>query len=240
MTASYNGSFSGYWYVARKLMLSKGYDRSLTATQGDPLGIFSLRKKTYDMAIKSGSLTATSTGGVGGLNYVGDNIADDYYDDGEGNLVRTSNGEKIGSVFIDEGMFVVTSSTYREVATSITSVKFNTEIRHINFSVFCKCQPNELNFTLNHTAASTASLCASNENIEQGYNNIYTKSSITGSTDRFEYWSDLVSSGYAFAPMITSVGLYNENNELLAVAKLARPVKKPTDLPITFKVSIDI
>jgi hypothetical protein len=40
--------------------------------------------------------------------------------------------------------------------------------------------------------------------------------------------------------MITSVGLYNENNELLAVAKLARPVKKPTDLPITFKVSIDI
>ena len=33
---------------------------------------------------------------------------------------------------------------------------------------------------------------------------------------------------------------YNNNNDLMAVAKLARPLKKPTDLPITFKVQIDI
>lgn len=240
MTASYNGSFSSYWNVVRRVMVRNGYDKSLTATDGDPLGIFTLRKNTFDTSIMSGTLTATATGNSNGQNFVGDNIFGDYYDDGEGNLVRASNGDKVGSVFLNEGMLVVTSSTLREVATSITSVSFKTSVQHTNLNVFCKCQPNELNFTLNHTAASTASLCALNENIEQSYDNLYKKSSLTGSTDRFEYWSDLVSSGYAFSPIISSVGLYNDNNELLAVAKLTKPVKKPTDLPITFRVSIDI
>ena len=39
---------------------------------------------------------------------------------------------------------------------------------------------------------------------------------------------------------ITSVGLYNHNNDLLAVAKVATPLKKPNDLPLTFKVQIDV
>lgn len=240
MTSSYNGSFSGYWHVVRKIMINNGYDKSLTATTGDDLGVFTLKKRTYDTGIISGSLTATCTGNEFGQNFVGDNIADDYYDDGYGNLVRSSNGDKIGSVFLDEGMFVVTSSSMREVATSITKISFKTRVKHSNLNVFCKCQPNELNYTLNNTAASTASLCAFGESIENVHNSIYTKTSITSSTERFEYWPDLVSSGFAFSPMISSIGLYNDNNDLIAVAKLTRPVKKPTDLPITFRVSIDI
>ena len=46
--------------------------------------------------------------------------------------------------------------------------------------------------------------------------------------------------GAGAGPYITTVGLYDNNNDLMAVAKLARPLKKPTDLPLTFKVQIDI
>ena len=71
-----------------------------------------------------------------------------------------------------------------------------------------------------------------------GCNNLLTKSPITGNTDRFQYTSSIT--GVGAGPFITAVGLYNNDNDLMAVAKLAKPLKKPTDLPITFKVQIDI
>ena len=74
--------------------------------------------------------------------------------------------------------------------------------------------------------------------ISEAYNNLWTKSPLTGSTDRFSYTPSMTGAGAG--PFITTVGLYNNNNDLMAVAKLARPLKKPTDLPLTFKVQIDI
>lgn len=232
MTASYNGSNSAYWNVVRRVMVDRGYDKSLTATTGDELGIFILKKNTFDIGVLSGSLTATATG----LNFSGNSIADEYYSDEYGNLVRSSNGDKLGTVFLDEGLLVVTSSDYREIATSITSVSFKTRMQHTNFNVFCKCQPNELNFSLNHTAASTASLSSSS--LAQGFDNLYTKSSLTSETNSFTIWEDLTLSGYDFSPFITSVGLYNDDNELLAIAKVSPPVKKTFENEKTFSVRL--
>jgi len=45
--------------------------------------------------------------------------------------------------------------------------------------------------------------------------------------------------GSEFTPYITSIGLYNDANELLAVAKLSRPIKKSIDLDMTFIVKLD-
>ena len=61
---------------------------------------------------------------------------------------------------------------------------------------------------------------------------------MTGSTDRFTYSPSITGAGAT--PYITAVGLYNNSNDLMAVAKLARPLKKITGLPMTFKVQIDI
>ena len=38
---------------------------------------------------------------------------------------------------------------------------------------------------------------------------------------------------------ITSVGLYNDNNELLATAKLSEPLKKSSDTEFTIRVRLD-
>lgn len=42
-----------------------------------------------------------------------------------------------------------------------------------------------------------------------------------------------------FTPYITTVGLYNEENELLAVAKLSKPIKKPKSTDMVIKIKID-
>ncbi len=47
-------------------------------------------------------------------------------------------------------------------------------------------------------------------------------------------------SGSSFQPYITSVGLYNDGNELIAVGKLSQPLTKPADTELTIQVKLDI
>jgi|10_taG_2_1085330.scaffolds.fasta_scaffold56004_2 hypothetical protein len=235
-TASWSGSNSSYWLNTRMLLKNEGWGNSFTATTGlnTDIGVFALRKKMFDIGVVEGGLTATATG----VTYDATSIAGDYYDSGSGALIQKSSGNTVGIVIPDSGMFVVTSSTVREVATSVTSVSFKSRVMHTNLNVFCKCQSNELNFTFNPTAVMTGSLTSSS--IVESFDNLLTKSNLTADTGNHKYWSDLVSSGHKFSPVISHVGLYNDSNELMAVAKLAAPLKKPTDLPITVRVSVDL
>lgn len=43
-----------------------------------------------------------------------------------------------------------------------------------------------------------------------------------------------------FTPYVTTIGLYNAANELMAVAKLSKPIKKASNVDMTFNVSLDI
>lgn len=43
-----------------------------------------------------------------------------------------------------------------------------------------------------------------------------------------------------FTPYVTAVGLYNTEGELLAVAKLSKPIKKALDTETTFDIQIDL
>ena len=56
--------------------------------------------------------------------------------------------------------------------------------------------------------------------------------------DNYTYRSFVT--GSDFSPYITSIGLYNDLGQLLAVAKLAQPIKKRNDVDINFLVRIDL
>ena len=47
------------------------------------------------------------------------------------------------------------------------------------------------------------------------------------------------STGSEFGTYITNIGLYNDENELLAISKLSNPIKNDKDLPISFLVRFD-
>ena len=245
-TASVTGSKSGYYMSVGLLLKNRGFTDSFTGTTTgaiaaagvNDIGVFTLRKRFFDIGLEKGGLTATVTG----VNYAGDSIAGDYYDSGSGQFIRKSTGDTIGAVLVDDGMFVVTSAAMREVATAVTGIIYKSKVLGTSINVFCKCQPDEMNYTTNITSALTGTVSSDGTAIpgemSQAYNNLWTKSPLTGSTDRFQYTPSMTGAGAG--PFITAVGLYNNNNDLMAVAKLARPLKKPTDLPITFKVQIDI
>ena len=75
----------------------------------------------------------------------------------------------------------------REVATAVTGIIYKSKVLGTSINVFCKCQPDEMNYTTNLTSALTGSVCSDTTSageIQQAYNNLLTKSPITGSTDR--------------------------------------------------------
>lgn len=238
--SSVTGSTSAYYKTIGMTLFSRGIMDSLTGSDPDvcpDIGVVMLKKRKFDVGIKKGTIFATATGDTS--SFLGsDPMTGDYYDDGEGNFVRSTDDLKIGVVDYDNGFLVVTASEFREVALSLTSFSYNPVINNTNISIFCRANPYELNFSTNHTFFNQVAL--SSTETEQRYNNLATSLPLTASSSASIFDSTFYEDKENFQPYITSVGLYDDNNECLAIAKLTRPFQKPSDLPITFKVSIDI
>ena len=156
-TASVTGSKSGYYMAVGLLLKNRGFTDSFTGTTTgaiaaagvNDIGVFTLRKRFFDTGLEKGGLTATVTG----VNYSGESIAGDYYDSGSGQFIQKSTGDTIGAVLVDDGMFVVTSAAMREVATAVTGIIYKSKVLATSINVFCKCQPDEMNFSTNFTSA---------------------------------------------------------------------------------------
>ena len=70
----------------------------------------------------------------------------------------------------------------------------------------------------------------------------YTSSVDSNVSAGFEHWDmsgSVDRTGSFLAPTITTIGLYDDDCSLLAVAKLANPIKSLPDLPINFLVRFD-
>ena len=74
-------------------------------------------------------------------------------------------------------------------------------------------------------------------NIDE-FNRTINQSIIAESLNRDELIPE--ASHSLFSPYVTTIGLYDQNYALLAVGKLAKPIKTSTDTPITYVVRIDL
>ena len=137
-------------------------------------------------------------------------------DDGYGNLYTGS--EHIGNIFYAQGLAIITnqSSSYQNLLTgsfaSTASISFQNE--HIIYENEVRCIVRESDFNLS-----------------------YNPSLVTGS------YENGVLRGFAtasfFQPYATTIGLYNDNNDLLMIAKLAKPIALSSDTDMTFIVKYD-
>jgi len=94
----------------------------------------------------------------------------------------------------------------------------------------CKIRDFEYNYTYNPTVVSSS--------VGTVYDNSDEIYSTSGSINKGDLTSNIT--GSSFRPYITTVGLYNDSNELIAVGKVNRPVPKTQDTEMTIIVKIDI
>lgn len=151
-------------------------------------------------------------------------------DDGEGNLYISGSNptEYIGDVIYSHGILCITHDFYK--VSSIRNVTFKSSHPIFTHNYHCKIRESELNYTYNPSALS-----GSLKTVYDNNGNIYSTSASV---------SDGVISnnvtGSEFQPYITTIGLYNDANELIAVGKLNRPVPKSQNTEMTIIVKIDI
>jgi hypothetical protein len=132
-------------------------------------------------------------------------------DNGEG--ILTSGGNTLGIINYSHGIVVFTHNIpYAYWAyTSNMSCSFQSSRTIYETQYKCTIRPEEFNFSLN-------------------------PSLISGSTEGTVY--DFVTGSY-FSPYVTTVGFYNEAQELLMVAKLGQPLPTSRTTDTTILVNID-
>ena len=132
---------------------------------------------------------------------------------------------KVGYVFYQHGMIVVSDPRPKYQ---------NIFLGNGNWDYTSK--PFQLDYRATKTVEEVSILCEINKNEY----NVSSNPSVRINNDLSEYQLKDAVTTTDFRPYITQVGLYNDNGELLALAKLGSPLKKREDVDVTINIKFDI
>lgn len=184
--------------------------------------LVSIPKEVYGHAIKPGSFSmaagensgryVSSSFVSGGYIIQTDRDGFRIYDDGEG-ILRDADkaGMKVGDIIYTHGHIIITDETTVTELQDDFTVAWQSSHTVYTHHYRCKATDSQLNYS-------------QNPSIKSGSNG---------------YVYDYATGSY-FQPYVTTVGLYNDANELVAVGKLAQPIPKSRYTDMTFVVNFDI
>lgn len=227
-TASFNtdGTITGaaytpnyYNYLSSTLLA----DRYFPTGSNDIIGVISIPSNLFGQYVKPGTLILS-------------NSLFTLHDDGEGNVITGS--LKVGDIIYEHGIIILTSdgipkldgygfATYGTGSYGVGDVSFiedfitgsnitcsfSSSLNILETQYKCTIRENEFNFSQNPTLISGSS----NSGV------IY----------------DFATGSY-FSPYVTTVGLYDNSYNLLAVAKLAQPLPTSAVTDTTILINLDL
>jgi len=213
-------------------------NRFFPTASGAEVAVISIPSKLYGDYITPNSLRLKVTpGGTGSYTAV---------DDGEGNVILEGTNEHLGNIIYTHGIIILTvsGSITQGYGTSIYGVSlygagypppidwvtnpltcsFSSSMTIYEAQYKCTIRESEFNATLNPSAQKSGSVVQ----ISGSY--FYQRGDGT--------LNDNVTGSY-FSPYVTTVGLYDEAQNLLAVGKLAQPLPTSDTTDTTILVNID-
>lgn len=239
---NYDGVYEYVQYSSiRHLFYDRGvfYSGSRLTTQslaGIPNDsyVISVGQYFYGERVKPGSFELS-------LDAITAVVTDDTY----GNLIvsQSGTGSYVGNIFYDYGIAVVTQNTASAVSTvGSNGIKIvnGTEI-YVDYSSDVKITRHEINVKVED---KDYNLSLFNPSMRQ----IYTNTGSVGQsfvdmnipqTASYAWTLYNLMHGGVIKPYITSVGLYNDRYELLAVAKFSTPIQRTFDMEQIFIVRFD-
>jgi hypothetical protein len=215
------------------LQTTISYPKYFPTGSGDIIGVISIPSRLYGDYIQPNSFYLST-------------ISGSVIDDGEGNLLNQSS-EIIGNIFYYQGLAVITTGTPEgygfvsygntayggeggdnaSISDYITSnnitCSFSSSYKIHETQYKCTIRENEFNFSQNPSVSSGSTSISSSIGI------FYTPG---------QYLADNVTGSY-FSPYVTTVGLYDENQNLLAVGKLAQPLPVSPTTDTTILINLD-
>ena len=213
-------------------------NRFFPTASGAEVAVISIPSKLYGDYITPNSLRLKVTpGGTGSYTAV---------DDGEGNVILEGTSEHLGNIIYTHGIIILTvsGSITQGYGTSIYGVSlygagypppidwitspmtcsFSSSMIIYETQYKCTIRESEFNATLNPSAQASGSV------LEISGSYFYQRADGTLANN--------VTGSY-FSPYVTTVGLYDEAQNLLAVGKLAQPLPTSATTDTTILVNID-
>lgn len=205
-------------------------NRLFPTASNDRIGVISIPSNLFGENIKPGTFSYSYKGSAPGF------ISGEFTDDENGNLFK--DGSKVGDIIYQHGILVLTS-----FGTSITGSVYGTAL--YGTGVYSTAGAQELDIVISATNVtcsfqSTTTIYESQYKCtlrENEFNFSNNPSVISGSSTGTVY--DFVTGSY-FQPYVTTVGLYNNANELVAVGKLSQPLQSSNTTDTTILVNLDL
>ena len=163
------------------------------------------------------------------LSTVGGSDDGTYRDDGNGRMVN-STGDFNGNIIYQHGIIIIrkTDKPFNLMDGGNLTASFSSSYKLFETQYQCTIDENEFNYTLNPSAVTGSQI----PTVFSGSSIEWENTASIGSPLGF------VTSSF-FEPYITTVGLYDENHQLLAVGKLAQPLQSSPTTDTTILVNID-
>lgn len=190
----------------------------------DQIGVISIPSTLFGEQLKPKSFTINSPSG----SLIDDGEGNLYYDDSPyilSNYVDPNYfidiNESIGNIIYSHGIITLTKTTFPGTSS------FNLINEFIN-------SPNvTMSFSSTYNIYETQYKCTIRES---EFNFSLNPSLLSGSTNEIIY---NFATGSTFSPYITTIGLYNDDQELLAVAKLSQPLPSSYTTDMNILINLD-
>lgn len=233
-----------------------GRRESYTSTNerviGSTIGVISIPQEYYGEGVKVGSMVVE----YGSITAT---------DDGNSNLIDSASNVK-GNVFYDRGLIVLTDGITDGSTINNFDISYRSTMTIYENEIFLSVLENEFNVSQNPTAVyetgatkRTISITKPKTKLIDGQmvsqsfyqpgakyirNSNYPYTSNVdgiskGSFDDYIVSGSTDQTGSYLAPFITTIGLYDNELNMVAVAKLPKPIKSLPDYPVNFIVRFD-
>ena len=164
-------------------------------------------------------------------------------------VLTNGSGSQVGNVFYEHGIMVITDTgSYYNVGLGTGhELKYKATQTNYEYEYMVNAAVGEFNGTTNVSATFQRSGSITLPESTVSMSNFFPPGSepVNGQgTFKTEYNATEKYEGFVthsrFKPYVTTIGLYNDSNELLAVGKLARGIQLSDDYEMNFVVRFDI
>lgn len=198
-------------------------ERFFPTGSNDEVGIISIPTTLYGDQIRPKSFYLTSPSGS-------------LTDDGEGNIYLNSlTSSIVGNIIYSHGLIILTTENYT-IPSYYNTASYGSSLYSSTIGILdsiINVQAITMSFQSTYTIYETQYKCTVRES---EFNFSLNPTLLSGSTNERIY--DFAT-GSAFAPYVSTIGLYNENQELLMVAKLSQPLPSSPTNDLNIVINID-
>jgi hypothetical protein len=160
-----------------------------------------------------------------------------YEDDGYSNLID-SGSNVAGNIFYDRGLVILTRDIVSGSVLSQYTLNFRSTKTIYENEILLSVLESEFNVSQNPTAVDyDADGKFGKIKLHSIQSNV--NPTVFSGFGEYDYSSSLDTTGSFLAPYITTIGLYDDDLNMVAVAKLPQPIKSMPDYPLNFIVRFD-